>query len=129
MSPATKPAALQPEGVSAACLSDDWFASIEAGLLDRVRAFIETMPRAERAAALARPGSTGEQPHQAPPSHVRIPAIGFAAGTTINPHGTDLDQCHGGTKRVLLRCSVLAKVQMPCGFGAERFEGREAGSA
>jgi putative transposase len=54
-SPTTKPAALQPVGADAAYLFDDWFDPIEAGLRDRVRAFIETMLRAELDAALARP--------------------------------------------------------------------------
>ena len=51
----TKPAADQPEAETAAYLFDDWFDPIEAGLRDRVRAFIETMIRSELDAALARP--------------------------------------------------------------------------
>ena len=51
----TKPAADQPEAETAVYLFDDWFDPIEAGLRDRVRAFIETMIRGELDAALARP--------------------------------------------------------------------------
>jgi hypothetical protein len=51
----TKRAAVQPEVETAAYLFDDWIDSMEAGLRDRVRDFIETMIRAELDAALARP--------------------------------------------------------------------------
>lgn len=51
----TKPAADQPEAETAVYLFDDWFDPIEAGLRDRVRAFIETMIRGELDAVLARP--------------------------------------------------------------------------
>jgi putative transposase len=51
----TKPPADQPEAGTAVYLFDDWFDPIEAGLRDRVRAFIETMIRGELDAALARP--------------------------------------------------------------------------
>ena len=50
----TRPAD-QPKAETAAYLFDDWFDPIEAGLRDRVRAFIETMIRSELDAALARP--------------------------------------------------------------------------
>jgi putative transposase len=51
----TKRPADQPKAETAAYLFDDWFDPIEAGLRDRVRAFIETMIRSELDAALARP--------------------------------------------------------------------------
>ncbi len=52
----TKPDAVQPEaGETAVYLFDDWFDSIEAGLRDRVRGYIETMIRTELDAVLARP--------------------------------------------------------------------------
>jgi hypothetical protein len=51
----TKPFADQPEAETAVYLFDDWFDPIEAGLRDRVRAFIETMIRSELDVALARP--------------------------------------------------------------------------
>jgi transposase-like protein len=51
----TKRPADQPKAEKAAYLFDDWFDPIEAGLRDRVRAFIETMIRSELDAALARP--------------------------------------------------------------------------
>jgi transposase-like protein len=51
----TKRPADQPEAETAVYLFDDWFDPIEAGLRDRVRAFIETMIRSELDAALARP--------------------------------------------------------------------------
>ena len=54
-SPSTKPATLQPRGAGAAYLFDNWCDPIEAGLQDWVRAFIETMLRAELDAALTRP--------------------------------------------------------------------------
>jgi putative transposase len=51
----TKRPADQPKAETAVYLFDDWFDPIEAGLRDRVRAFIETMIRSELDAALARP--------------------------------------------------------------------------
>ena len=51
----TKRPADQPKAETAAYLFDDWFDPIEAGLRDRVRAFIETMIRSELDTALARP--------------------------------------------------------------------------
>jgi transposase-like protein len=51
----TKPADVQPEAAEAVHLFHDWFDPIEAGLRDRVRAFIETMIRTELDAVLARP--------------------------------------------------------------------------
>ena len=73
----TRPAD-QPKAETAAYLFDDWFDPIEAGLRDRVRAFIETMIRSELDAALARP-RYGRRPDA---------SEGFDAGLAGHRHGS-----------------------------------------
>ena len=75
----TKRPADQPKAETAAYLFDDWFDPIEAGLRDRVRAFIETMIRGELDAALARP-RYGRRPMRVGMPRPASPATGTAAG-------------------------------------------------
>ena len=82
----TKRPADQLKAETAAYLFDDWFDPIEAGLRDRVRAFIETMIRSELDAALARP-RYGRRPDA---------SEGSDAGLAGHRHGSRTRSLTGG---------------------------------
>ncbi len=91
----TKSAADQPKAETAVYLFDDWFDPIEAGLRDRVRAFIETMIRGELDAALARP------------RYARRPDAGEGAGAGITGHR------HGSRTRTLTGTFGKTEITVP----------------
>jgi len=90
-----KPEAVQPDGVSAVYLFDDWFDPIEAGLRDRVRDFIETMFRSELDAALARP------------RYARRPATREGGGGGVSGHR------HGSRTRTLTGTFGKTEITVP----------------
>ena len=92
----TKRPADQPKAETAAYLFDDWFDPIEAGLRDRVRAFIETMIRSELDAALARP------------RYGRRPADAGAAGHRHGSRTRTLTGTFGSTEIAVPRARLKA---------------------